>query len=587
MKKTLLFVSFIIASLFMSKQVSAQIIFLVTDPASVAGTYEFTYVSGTDWGISLDTVFVQAPLALVNDGTAADSLGCDPLINGAQIAGKIAVVYRGACEFGQKALNAQNAGAVGVIIINNAAGPPVGMGGGTFGTQVIIPTIMIGQATGATLRAHIDNGTAIAMIGNKTGVFADDLGAFKQHIVLPNSWAIPSGIATNAAAFEIPLGAWVFNYGQNAQPATTLNATITLGSNVLYNQTSSAISLSQGDSAFISLPVFSQPSYADGLYELEYTISGGAGDDFPGDNVLLTHFWIQPHHYTKASWNTDVTPMLPNNSSHYRTVAASGPDFQWCIILQHPDAGNLMAHGMAFSASTAAGGDLTGVTIELNLYEWNDVIIDSMTFNSLNLIGNTFYDYLDNTNQRIYVEEMFPSPIQLSNNQKYLACVHTFIDGIFIGADDALDYETSWDAYNQSATQFDDLSVFFPIRSGTDPNYTWNGVGFGSNPVPAIVLHTSPQGLVGVNENAAASVILPYPNPASELITIPLRETYNGKVIVQVYDIAGRNVKSEVVNMNNTNNFIFNTTNLTNGIYHFNLKFGDDSVSSFPVVITR
>ncbi len=90
-----------------------------------------------------------------------------------------------------------------------------------------------------------------------------------------------------------------------------------------------------------------------------------------------------------------------------------------------------------------------------------------------------------------------------------------------------------------------------------------------------------------MDENTANSVIIPFPNPANEIVTIPLSEIYNGKVTVNVYDIAGRTVRSEVVNMNNTNNFRFNTANLTNGIYHFNLKFGDNSVTSFPVVITR
>ena len=50
-------------------------------------------------------------------GNPISAEGCNPLIN--NLTGKIAVIYRNTCEFGAKALNAQNAGAIGVIIIKN------------------------------------------------------------------------------------------------------------------------------------------------------------------------------------------------------------------------------------------------------------------------------------------------------------------------------------------------------------------------------------------------------------------------------------------------------------------------------------
>ena len=47
-----------------------------------------------------------------------------PLVNGGAIAGNIALVDRGACGFTIKVKNAQNAGAVGVIVANNAQDRP-------------------------------------------------------------------------------------------------------------------------------------------------------------------------------------------------------------------------------------------------------------------------------------------------------------------------------------------------------------------------------------------------------------------------------------------------------------------------------
>ena len=49
------------------------------------------------------------------------------LTNAAAIAGKIALVDRGICGFTIKVKNAQNAGAIGVVVANNVGGRPSGM----------------------------------------------------------------------------------------------------------------------------------------------------------------------------------------------------------------------------------------------------------------------------------------------------------------------------------------------------------------------------------------------------------------------------------------------------------------------------
>ena len=56
-----------------------------------------------------------------NDSTGlqSDTLCCDSVIYN-DLTGKIALIRRGVCEFGWKALRAQEAGAIGVIILNRA-----------------------------------------------------------------------------------------------------------------------------------------------------------------------------------------------------------------------------------------------------------------------------------------------------------------------------------------------------------------------------------------------------------------------------------------------------------------------------------
>ncbi|MCB9194091.1 MAG: hypothetical protein H6597_06115 [Flavobacteriales bacterium] len=147
---------------------------------------------------------VTDTLAIVDDGTASDSLGCNALINGAEIAGKIAVVYRGTCEFGTKALNAQNAGAVGVIIVNNQ-GAPIVPGAGADGSSVTIPVVMISTDDGALLHDEIVAGNVVAFIGSIQGLYGDDIGFFKNNVIVPSYTAIPNDVF-GTTVIQLPFG---------------------------------------------------------------------------------------------------------------------------------------------------------------------------------------------------------------------------------------------------------------------------------------------------------------------------------------------------------------------------------------------
>src|SRR5690606_31499643 len=68
-------------------------------------------------------------------------------------AGSIAVAYRGTCPFTQKVANAQAAGAVAVVIINNAPGNPITLGGAD--ASIVIPSGMISQDDGAVVVANL------------------------------------------------------------------------------------------------------------------------------------------------------------------------------------------------------------------------------------------------------------------------------------------------------------------------------------------------------------------------------------------------------------------------------------------------
>lgn len=95
---------------------------------------------------------IQAELALF-DGDA-NYRACSPHSNSTALAGKIAIVTRGDCNFTDKVIHAQNAGALAVIVVNNTAGL-MSMGGGN--AQITIPAVMIEQAQGQAIIAELQN----------------------------------------------------------------------------------------------------------------------------------------------------------------------------------------------------------------------------------------------------------------------------------------------------------------------------------------------------------------------------------------------------------------------------------------------
>ncbi len=73
-----------------------------------------------------------------------NALGCSPYSSGT-FNNQIAVIRRGMCTFATKVTNAYNAGAIGVVVVNNVAGFPIAMGG-LETTQ--IPAVMVTLADG-------------------------------------------------------------------------------------------------------------------------------------------------------------------------------------------------------------------------------------------------------------------------------------------------------------------------------------------------------------------------------------------------------------------------------------------------------
>lgn len=128
----------------------------INEPVAERQAFTFSSASGSGWGANTNQDWWRAKLVAADDGSPNPILGCEPLINAGEISGQIAVVRRGGCQFGFKALQAQNAGALACIIINDEPGV-IPMAAGDVGNQVTIPVIMIPQADGDDLLDLMSN----------------------------------------------------------------------------------------------------------------------------------------------------------------------------------------------------------------------------------------------------------------------------------------------------------------------------------------------------------------------------------------------------------------------------------------------
>lgn len=114
------------------------------------------------FGPAVDEIGVTGNVVLADDGVGVTSDACSALINGAAISGNIALIDRGSCTFVSKALAAQSAGAIAVIIANNVADPdPISLGG--TDPSVTIPVVSITLSDGDAIKAQLGTGVNVTL----------------------------------------------------------------------------------------------------------------------------------------------------------------------------------------------------------------------------------------------------------------------------------------------------------------------------------------------------------------------------------------------------------------------------------------
>jgi hypothetical protein len=592
MKKLLLGV---VASFF-ALEVVAQVVVAGISPAAIQRNFDYGVQAAeggwpgeTDdgtWAMALDFnidgTHIQAELILMNDGTPGTNAtygnllseeGCNPSPAGAY-AGKIVVLRRNTCEFGTKALNAQNAGALAVILVNRDDAA-IGMLGGADGVNVTIPMVALSSTDGNQIIAEMQNGPVTMFIGNKFGINTNDVGSDPASVIIATQASTPAMLAQNGGEFNFTPGIQLVNYGTATQTDVSVTATIAApGNPTAYTSTVGPITMAYKDTVGVfagnpeTFDLFALATYPVGEYTLTYTVSLGANsDEGPGDNVFSSKFYVTDDMYSYAKYNAAEGEPVVNSYPKNHTST-----YKSCIRFTNANASRAGVLGLytAVKVDTSLY-DLQAQEINLYAYEWNDAATTfsaTPTFDSyIEVAFGQFYPSASYVNgDEVLVN--FETPFIMVDNQNYLFCVETQTVEPAFGYDGSLNYNA-----NQSIID----TVIFPINID---NTTWYPGGWNGNPAPSIGLRLFPAAELGIMENNTVSGTA-YPNPTNDNVTVSLNEKENGSIVVT--DLTGKVVFNNALSLMNGQATV-NMSNLQSGMYIFNVTLDNGKTSQFNVV---
>jgi hypothetical protein len=431
----------------------------------------------------------------------------------------------------------------------------------------------------------MQSGAVVVFIGNKIGLFANDIRLSTGAALAPKQGFVPALLAQNATEFNFSVGARIYNDGNLPQGNVSLRATvISPTGNIVYDNSASAMYIDLNDSIDVyptsnyNLPDFSLTTYPVGTYKLTYTASmmdlnmtNIVDDEYASDNSISYTFTISESIYSAAK--IDTATGLPSGKTFYRP-STNNQTYSICSAINNPNASRLAVEGLYFAATkgTAVPEDslMAGEEMNLTLYKWEDVFADlndaNLGFTTLTEMAQAYFYFTDESQEGETVYGAFAAPVVLEDNQRYLACVQTVNINLYMGHDNT-NYTWNTDYY---------LQPICPNES----DGTWYSTGFGVDVPSAVGIKVMSSAGIGINEintvNGSA-----YPNPTSDNLTISIEG--EGVANVTVTDISGRIAAKSVVSLVN-GKANFNVSNLEVGMYIFNAVLENGKTSQFNVV---
>ena len=531
---------------------------------------------------------LTAPVAWATDGITAPTDGdvwsevgaytCEAVSNPDDIAGKIAFISRGACEFGVKVLNAEEAGAVAAIIGNRAPfGLMVGthvhgliwMGAGAVGDSTTIPSMFIAYED----RVILEN-----MIAENPNLDITIEQAYLYDAAVTRAYNVPNGQTGVADSIQLvvinrdttPLLDVTFTVditepdGNVVSFSTTLDSLIppAPGSNV------SAENLILFDAYNPSMP---------GSYSAVFSAATTSGDHDLDSETITTSFEVNENatfsldnggvgNYPGIQLNevayTSSANLAFNVGSLY-TTGAGGEAIGATFALDNPGelAEDMTFNLILYDADPDGDGDIDN---DANgAVDQDDLYIEAVASGSYTLTGG------ESAGSLLNIE--FDSPATLAENHTYLLMLTH--DGVesdnFVSPSYTIAGYSTHTNYNTvvEAGQLGSATYLFEI----DGFEYWNDdtPGFphgGAHPV--LRLHMS--GFVGVDDLPvldAAQVHL-LPNPAKDYVSLQLDlENRADKVEVNIISADGKVLHQESLENVQSDVFDINISNLPAGIH--------------------
>jgi hypothetical protein len=525
-----------------------------------AGVSDYLYgecgFGGAGFGAAITEEF-EAEAVWIHDLVGNDSIGCDSTA-AESLDGKIALIRRGTCEFGAKALWAEKAGAIGFMVINhynNAAQTSctaIDMGPGAVGTQVTIPGIFVSRIMGEEINAGFTGG-----------------GIVKARFLLPrmNDAAAAYHYATPVTQIDTLANMEVhfINRSSAAQTDLVVKADVIAPDGSVTSIPVMIPSLDAGVDTAIAFPPYMPPALV-GTFKVKFS-----NNKYTESRDTLTRTFIQTEH----TWATDNFTIDPQG------VGPTNADFQANgfshqvagLCLTGDDPAGAKATFASFGISNkdsvyVAGGDPGSNDILVIVYDGdidNDGVIDvgatftemddafqQVGFGTYTMGANEVNDSIVNVPLGDLLGNSF---VEMKPNHPYYVSLK--YDGLLAGTGRCVRF----------ANTLQEFYLNFP----TTPVYVDQMYSGWSGATVIQRLHTegfSPIVSGTQNPRLDASRVEVSPNPAIDIVNMDFNlATINKAVVVRLLDVTGNVVATEIRRDFQNGRISLNTNTLPSGAY--------------------
>ena len=568
--------------------------FQVVTPTSIKGMKQTTTgysstVPANSWGGSFSPALVNKQvvraLGTANGGT--DSLMCSPAPSTSAYTGKVALLFRGTCNFSEKAYAAQQGGAIAVIIVNNIPGPPVGMASGTSGSLVTIPVVMVSDVDGNAMNNAARTGQ------NVTVSLANwSLGLPRDYAIIPGSsapfhaGAIPvkqlQGTNT-AAAYRVYTGSLIANFGTTDMNNTSVRNVVTItptggGSTQVFADTTNLGIVTPADSiSFTASPRFFNPVVTGkGIMSMMSRVSTTIIDDDTADNVETLRTVFTDSVYCKGVYDEVAGKPVVNSG----LTLASGDPYSWGPLFFTAKGGDYMKK-VQFSCQVNAPDTLLGKSVLLPAFKWTDGAagnpvdgifqpgeLDLKALGTYTYPGGVRNYDVSLVDYQPVINTGKPSDLKLSDNSWYWYPVYPVDKELFLGMDNLTNPYMRYFASRNAGTGDNNVEYFVPMFNGIYNDIPAGSGTFSMFPfysgtdsvelisanqksrTPAVAVHVSaspiPNGIASIPSSVKSFEVFPNPVSNQDLNLKWSVSANGGKIIVAVYNALGQPVFTRV-----------------------------------------